>query len=611
MKKLLFVLLSIASINLYCQFANNWIIGNNIGLNFNNNPPTTFTGGVCGNTDNSSAISNSSGNVLFYTDGMTVRSSNNAVMPNGSGLIGSFTAGQCAVIIPIPCNSNKYVIFHNTEYANPGYLNYTVVDMSLNGGLGDVVPAQKNVSLGSGWTEKLCAYYNGANNCYWVVTHKWGTNEFVSFKVDANSIATTSIVSPIGSAHTCGTVSSVHDAMGQLTISQDGSKLVNALTCQDKYEVFNFNQNTGVISNSISIPGNGGSAWGTAFSPNSQKLYVNSIFGPMLLQYDLSVYTYSAIIASSVTVYNTGANGYNYGYMELGPDGKIYIPRPNTSFISAVNNPDQAGLACNYSFTALSTSPQTAKWGCNRIAYNIPSPFSFSLTPAISNITCAGLSNGSATVSPSVPGNYSYTWTPGNFTTATASGLSPGTYSVLSSNSACATSSAVIVVSEPPAINMNITSSLTICRQQTATINSTVSGGSSPYGYSWSNGSTFSGINVSPNTTTIYSLTVTDANGCTSSAVTTVSVTICDQVKENSRQALYKIYPNPVSKTVYISGSIPAREIKIFNTLGREVLIVNSVTDEIDVSQLANGIYLVQIQTGEGQVYSVKIIKQE
>jgi hypothetical protein len=316
-------------------------------------------------------------------------------------------------------------------------------------------------------------------------------------------------------------------------------------------------------------------------------------------------------MSSSVVVYNTGANGYNYGYMELGPDNKIYIPRPNTSFISVINNPDQAGLACNYSFAAMPVSPLSVKWGCNRIAYNIPGPSSFSLNATVSNITCAGLSNGSATVIPSVPGNYSYTWTPGNFTTAAANGLIPGTYSIVASNSACITSSVIVTVTAPVAINMNITSSLTICRQQTATINSTVSGGSSPYSYSWSNGSALSGINVSPNITTGYTLTVTDANGCTSSAATTVSVTICDQINENSNQILYKLYPNPVSDKIYISGNAPIKEIWLFNSLGAEALITDSAAAGISVSGLPDGIYFLRIVTNEGQVHSAKIVKQK
>lgn len=272
MKKIIFICLAVLNQQMNSQFANNWIVGSDLGINFNTTPPSTFAGGMCNNADNSTAISNASGVLLFYTNGMLVRSANNVVMPNGSGLIGSFTGGQCAIIVPIPCSATKYVIFHVTEFSNPGYLNYTVVDMSLNGGLGDVVAGQKNISLGTGWTEKLCAYYNSANNCYWVVTHKWNSDRFVSFKVDVNSIATTSVVSAIGSVHDCGAVSAAHDAMGQLTISPDGTKIANALTCRDKFEVFEFNENTGAVyGNSVTINSDGGNAWGTAFSPNSQN----------------------------------------------------------------------------------------------------------------------------------------------------------------------------------------------------------------------------------------------------------------------------------------------------------------------------------------------------
>lgn len=73
---------------LYCfsvnaQFANNWYFGANAGLNFNTVPPTPPSVGTTSNVDNSSAISDVNGNLLFYTDGMKVWNSNNLVMPNG------------------------------------------------------------------------------------------------------------------------------------------------------------------------------------------------------------------------------------------------------------------------------------------------------------------------------------------------------------------------------------------------------------------------------------------------------------------------------------------------------------------------------------------------
>jgi hypothetical protein len=376
MKKIFILFFIAIGLSGSAQFYNKWEISGGIKIDFSPSTPTLSLGGsvAASHPDCSSTISDALGNLLFYTDGVSVWNKNNGVMPNGTGLVGSYTGGQCAVIVPMPCSPNQYVIFHVTDFANPGYLNYTVVDMSLNGGLGDVVVSQKNIALGgSGWTEKLCAIYSPNLNAYWVVSHRWGNDQYVAFKVDASSIATTSVVSSIGSSHTCGSLGSAHDAMGQLTISQDGMKVVNALTCQDKFEMFDFNINTGVLSNSVAISGNGGNAWGTAFSPDSKKLYVNSIFGQTIFQYDLTTYSSAAINASKFTVYTTGVGGYNYGYIELGPDGKIYIPRPNSNtFIAAVNNPNNAGAACNYTHSAFNTGTSTLQHGISRAAYNIP-----------------------------------------------------------------------------------------------------------------------------------------------------------------------------------------------------------------------------------------------
>lgn len=191
-------------------------------MNFNTIPPTPISGQTS-NADNSSSISDASGALLFYTDGSTIWNKNNIVMPNGAGLISSATGGQCGLIVPVP-SSNKYVVFSNTEFSSPGQLHYTIVDMSLNSGLGDVVAGQKNISLGTGWTEKLCAYYNSSCNYYWVLMHRWNNNQFVALKVDAGGVTTTSVISGIGSVHNCGTYSGAHDAMGQLTISKDGKK---------------------------------------------------------------------------------------------------------------------------------------------------------------------------------------------------------------------------------------------------------------------------------------------------------------------------------------------------------------------------------------------------
>jgi len=518
----------------YClksQRANIWYFGNNAGLNFNTPSPTALTNGLTANADNTSTISDLNGNLLFYTNGINVYNKNHLIMPNGGGLIGSFTAGQCALIVPIPCNKNRYVIFHVTDYVAPGNLNYTVVDMSLNSGLGDVVGGLKNVSLGTGWTEKLCAYYNPNGNFYWVFSHKWSTDQFVAFKVDDSSIAVQSVISSIGSIHNCGSYSGVHDAMGQLTISPDGTKLINALTCQHKFELFDLNINSGILSNSISIPGNGGSAWGTAFSPDSKKLYVNSIFGQSVFQYDLTTYIPSAIIASKYILYTSLTNGYNFGYMELGPDNKLYIAKPSASNLTVINNPNNYGVTSNFSLLGPSISPKTSTHGLSRIAYNAPIVNGSSpIITSSGNLSCTNPTVQLSIISNSLINTISWNG-PGIVgvnNTPTININNSGIYSVtVISPNACENGTAYINVSSsisPLTLSATQTNTQICSSISSSTIN--VSGATN---YTWTPSASLvpssgSIVVASPSVTTSY--TINGSTGiCSGNAIVTISVT--------------------------------------------------------------------------------------
>lgn len=547
------------------QFANNWYFGSYAGLTFNTTPPTALTGGQINNVDNSSAISDANGNLLFYTDGSTVWTKTHTVMPNGSGLIGNYSAGQCAVIVPIPCSSTQYVIFHVTEFSNPGYLHYTVVDMTLNGGFGDVVSSQKNVSLGSGWTEKLCAYYNAAANSYWVLTHKWNSDQFVAFEVTSTNIAVNSATSAVGSVHNCGSYGAAHDGIGQLTISPDGTRVLNALTCQDKFELFNFNVSTGTLSNPISIPGYQGSALGTAFSPNSTKIYGSSVFGTTVFQYDISSYNQTSIIASQYSVVTASSGGYNFLYMELGPDGKLYIAKPSANYVSVINNPNISGASCNFSLTGPGLGSNTCVYGLNRIAYNIPSSVINLMTTCSSSLLCAGAS---ATLT--VSGANTYTWL--SVGTGSSIIVTPqvSTNYTVNGTSACSagTGSAIITVSVAANPTISITGASVICRGQTASLSAL--GASS---YTWSTGQTTSGMTVSPTTNTTYTVTGANSQGCTDQAALTVSVNICEGIIDKTASVPVSFYPNPVKQTLYLSSpdNWGWSEIQIFDMTGKVV----------------------------------------
>lgn len=500
------ILLFLAVAYSKAQFNNIWHFGNGAGLNFSPSPPSNFSGGQIFQPDNSSTISDGNGNLLFYTNGINVWNKNHLIMPNGSGLIGNPSAGQSALIVPVPCSKYKYFIFHVTEFSSPGHLNYSVVDMSLNNGLGDVVNGQKNISFGQGWTEKLCAIYNSSNKSFWIVTHKWNNDEFVAFEINSSATVSQTVTTKIGSIHNCGSYGSAHDAMGQLTISQDGALIVNALTCADKYELFQFNINTGILSNSISIPGNGDKAWGTAFSNNSKFLYVTTIFGSSIYQYDLNVYNQTSIVNSQFTVHNTFNPGYNFGYMELGPDNKIYVAKPPSSnILPVISNPNASGVNCNYISNYITLNSGSSTWGTSRIAYGIPQitgliPLTISSTP--SSTVCA---NQSTTLS--VSGTSSYTWS--NGTVGSNIVVTPSAsveYSVSAPASACSAGTNSIRLEVVP--QATVSSLKSICFGQNANIKDLVASiqvlGQNPINTS--------GL-VSPTVSTVYSVQVANNSG--------------------------------------------------------------------------------------------------
>lgn len=502
------------------QFKNNWFFGNGAGLNFNSSPPASIGGGQVFQPDNSSSISDINGNLLFYTNGINVWNKNHVIMPNGSGLIGHPSAGQSALIVPVPCSKDKFIIFHVTEFSSPGYLNYSLVDLTLNSGLGDIVSGQKNISLGQGWTEKLCAIYNPISKTYWLVTHKWNNDEFVAFEINFSGSISQTVTTKIGSIHNCGSYGSAHDAMGQLTISQDGSMIVNALTCADKYELFQFNINTGILSNCISIPGTGDKAWGTAFSNNSKFLYVTTIFGSSIYQYDLNVYNQTSIVNSQFTVHNTFNPGYNFGYMELGPDNKIYAAKPPSSnILPVISNPNASGVNCNYISNYIILNPGSSTWGTSRIAYGIPQNVGLTpltITSSSTNTLCAN-----QTTTLSVTGTNSYTWSNGTVNsyivvTPTAS----IEFTVSAPASACSAGTNSIRLEVVP--EASVSSFKSICYGQTANIKGQVSNiqvlGQNP--------TNTNGV-VSPTASTIYTVQIANNSGTLSCwATQTVQVNV-------------------------------------------------------------------------------------
>jgi gliding motility-associated-like protein len=323
--------------------ANIWYFGMYAGLDFSSGSPVVLNDGQLYTFEGCAVMSTSSGQLLFYTDGITVFNRNHQVMPNGSGLLGDSSSTQAALIVPNPSNPNIYYIFTTDFEGFPNGLNYSVVDMTLDGGLGGVT-SQKNILLKTPVCEKLTAVKNAATNEYWVVSHGFGNNEFYSYKVTAAGVMTTPIISSVGTV--VNTTDSTY-AIGYLKFSPDASKIV----CVNRFlsvELLDFDTATGQISNPNLLFSNFRIDYGAEFSPSGELLYITSKYG--VYQYDL---TATDIVGSELAIYENPIIEYQNGGLQLGVDGKIYCANYNQTFISTIHNPNVLGLGCNFQYNAI------------------------------------------------------------------------------------------------------------------------------------------------------------------------------------------------------------------------------------------------------------------
>src|SRR5258706_1951988 len=130
------------------------------------------------------------------------------------------------------------------------------------------------------------------------------------------------------------------------------------------------------------------------------------------------------------------------------------------------------------------------------------------------NVQCFGQGNGVASVT--VNGGvapYAYLWSNGANSNPNTS-LGGNTYTVTVTDANGCTKTASVTVTEPTQLVINPTTSQTICIGTSLNLCPNESGGTPGYTYLWSDGSMTQCINVSPAISTIYTVTVTDANNC-------------------------------------------------------------------------------------------------
>ncbi|HYF03959.1 MAG TPA: M43 family zinc metalloprotease [Patescibacteria group bacterium] len=337
---------------------NIWQFGNGAGLDFTLDTPKEIPGMLTKESwEGCSSICDRDGKLLFATDGKTVWTASGSIMPDGTGLMGRSSAAQSSLIVPMPESEHLYYIFTvdgweaSPEPLSQG-LRYTVIDMRLNNGRGAVIRDQKNILLHTPVTEQLGGVMHCNGKDVWVMTHDWGSDEFLAYLVTKNGVTISPVVSKIGAEYKPiqGEFPLSH-SIATLKFAHHGRKLAAGLYQRDIMQLFDFNNTTGILTNpqTYSIR----NAYGLEFSPDISKLYVSSFDDRSIYQVVLGKNTLTdtiRVIWSEKSGANTG------GSLQLAPNGKIYYAGGrgfggNTRYarrLGVINAPNESGILCGY-----------------------------------------------------------------------------------------------------------------------------------------------------------------------------------------------------------------------------------------------------------------------
>lgn len=372
------IIYSFSAMPLFAQFEmKNWYFGSNIyGIQYNYGSPSysiISNQNASFGFEGATTVNNpGTGNLMFYTDGITVYDANHTAMPGGTGLLGQASTAQSGFVCPVPGQCNKYYVFSNSCIydSSPsgvltGSLHYSVVDMSLPGNgtvgspLGAMVPGQVNQLITTGISEGATLVKKNGSQNYWLITSRPAQNTLVVYEVGPTGVTFHASV-PIGATYTrCICIQA----------SPDRSKVaISSHIAAEPMYLFDFNATTGLLSSPFLVPGTNfpSASWSSIydieFSEDGSKMYftkyrMNHISGPggRFYQYDLNSPATPAFMLHQLST----DPFYSARGLKRGPDGKILFTYVNPvtggpNLIGAINTPNNAGAACGFQLNFLS-----------------------------------------------------------------------------------------------------------------------------------------------------------------------------------------------------------------------------------------------------------------
>ena len=610
--------------------SNTWYFGRDgVGLDFNCIPPTVVEGHAMIGWEGVATVSDrNTGEILFYTNGSMIFDRNHNQLPDGShitplgsGFIPLNTSTQ-VLPIPSPANENEYFIIATDIQAgkfsvfdpSQNGIWAVKVDMTQNGGLGAVVDRFQIINpLYS--SEKLMGVPHDNGSDYWLLMHDFGTNDFFISLVDNNGIQIPPTIQSIGLAHDeFGTDTDNLNSIGELKASPDATMVASTITGEGNIELFDFDNNLGVLSNARSL-GTETEAYGASFSPDNSKLYITTWQGK-LIQFDLNAGSTNDIINSKTTIFEYV--GGSFGSLKIAPDEKIYVSRfvgggfaqdGGDTFLGVINNPNEAGVNCNYVHDGVDLGGKKCNWGLN----NVIEQTEYEQVELIVDFgdDFVGDCEDPPFFLNAENDGAAYLWQDGSML-STFEVSEPGTYFVEVTLGNCMVSDTIVYESEGE-INFSFGDDLAICPGDNILLDASEIEGT----YLWQDGSTVSNFSVAQAGT--YSVTITNDCGTTSDEIEIFlegNSALFDEIQvpntftpdgDGVNDMLSPVIP------IEIADAFSNYEFKIFNRWGNSVFSSNSMESgwdgKIDNSRATSDVYVwvfkARAQSCNGEVLEI------
>lgn len=319
----------------------------------------------------STSLSDANGNLLFAFNGNTVVDADLNIMPALTSI--DLGAYHGKTLIQQIRGTTQYYVFYATQNVtsdanSPWTLKYLVVDLSLQGGKGDITTYNQVISTTSSPSYTLVESEDGSD--IWLVTHKCASDTFYSYKIIGAGLSGTAVVSKAGSdpAGNEYVFKSLKTSFNGKMIAgysfRESFDVFSATECS--INVFDFNVASGQLTHRVHTNRGKGSYYNSfslEFSPDNRLLYVGSVarmaelqpcgFGSgYIRQYNLC-YTnsaefdrYSMTIAGDL---RPCAPFTTWGAMQMGANKRIHIPFTG-NIVSNINKPNRIGSSCDFVF---------------------------------------------------------------------------------------------------------------------------------------------------------------------------------------------------------------------------------------------------------------------